>query len=325
MLSTKKRFEIENQVILITGGSQGLGLEFAKTFLRNTKKTKVIIVSRSLQKLTNACEKITSELTPLQNESKSKGFATLAKYKEGNSTRLYYHPCDLSSPSDVETNLQPLLLDIPVSQTFFVAGGTSPRLFKDHSLEELAQGVSMNYLSALYLSKVILSQISTCNHLVFFSSEVSFFPFVGYAQYAPLKTALKTLVCILRQEFPHKRLSLVYPGNFESEGYSEENLTKPEITKEIEGSSVPISCEECCDKIINSLRHGYDDITTDFIGWVLMSLDMGLNKNWNRSYLWGLQLILGVIANLIVVPIYMVFVNYQIRSWLKKAETKKRA
>lgn len=302
-----------------------MGLEFAKTFLKTTEKTKVIIVSRSLKKLSNACEKITSELSHLQNNSKSKPFTTLSEFQNGNTTRLYYHPCDLSSVVDVETNLQPLLLNIPVSQVFFVAGGTSPRLFKDHSLEELAQGVSMNYLSALYLSKVILSRISTCNHLVFFSSEVSFFPFVGYAQYAPLKTALKTLVCVLRQEFPEKRLSLVYPGNFESEGYSEENLTKPEITKEIEGSSVPISCEECCGKIINSLKHGYDDITTDFIGWVLMSLDMGLNKNWNRSYLWGLQLILGVVANLIIVPIYMVFVNYQIRSWLKKTGTKKRA
>lgn len=83
-------------------------------------------------------------------------------------------------------------------------------------------------------------------------------------------------------------------------------------------ASKPISVEKCREIIINDINRGYDDITTDFIGWVLMACDMGLNKNWNYSKFWFLQLILGVVANLFIIPVYMIILKYDINNFFKK-------
>ncbi|CAI8497017.1 unnamed protein product [Hanseniaspora opuntiae] len=294
-----------DHTIVVTGGSQGLGLELAKYHYNNNTKTCIVILSRSESKLINAASKITNDK-----------FLSLKEFHQ-NSLRLYYHPIDLSNGSDVE-NLLPLLANLPpIQRTYLTAGGASVKLFKDYSINELQQGINMNYSSSLFLSHVLLKN-HLCKHLVYFSSEVSFFPFIGYSSYTPSKTSLKSLVNILRQEFPDCRLTNVFPGNFASEGYIEENLTKPEITKDIEGSSKPISVEKCREIIINDINRSYDDITTDFIGWVLMACDMGLNKNWNYSKFWFLQLILGVVANLFIIPIYMIILKYDINKYLRK-------
>ena len=297
-----------DQTIIVTGGSQGLGLELAKYHHNNDENTVIIILSRSEAKLINACKKICNNTE----------FSKLEEF-DTNKTRLYYHPIDLSNAGKVE-NLLPLLAKLPtIQKTYLTAGGASVKLFRDYSISELQQGINMNYSSSLFLSHVLLKN-ELCKHLIYFSSEVSFFPFIGYSSYTPSKTSLKSLVNILRQEFPDCRLTNVFPGNFASEGYAEENLTKPKITKDIEGSSKPISVEACREIIINDINKGYDDITTDFIGWVLMACDMGLNKNWNYSKFWFLQLILGVFANLIIIPIYMVILKYDINKYLRKAQ-----
>ena len=302
-----------DNTIIVTGGSQGLGLELAKYHFTHDAKSIIIILSRSEDKLISACKKI----------SNSTEFLKLDKFNK-NTCRLYYYPIDLSNALDVEKML-PILSVIPtIKRTYLTAGGASVKLFKDYSISELQQGIDMNYSSSLYLSHVLLKH-ELCKHLVYFSSEVSFFPFIGYSSYTPSKTSLKSLVNILRHEFPEVRLTNVFPGNFASEGYIEENLTKPKITKDIEGSSKPISVEECREIIISHINKGYDDITTDFIGWVLMACDMGLNKNWNYSKFWFLQLILGVFANLIIIPIYMVILKYDINNYLRKEKVADKA
>lgn len=293
-----------------------MGLELAKFHYHNNPEKVIVIISRSEQKLIKACHKITGE-----SES---CFKPLSEFDIEHSARLYYQPTDLSVDAEVE-KLKGVLLRLPcISRTYLTAGGAAVKLFKDYTLKELQQGISMNYGASLFLTHVLL-QNNICSHLVFFSSEVSFFPFIGYISYTPLKTSLKALVNILRQEFPDVRITNVYPGNFASEGYVEENLTKPEITKQIEGSSKPISVEECRAIIIKNINSGYDDIVTDFIGWVLMACDMGLNKNWNYSKFWFLQLLLGVLANLFIIPIYMVFLNWDIRKYLKKNQQSRTA
>ncbi|XBW37637.1 hypothetical protein QEN19_003219 [Hanseniaspora menglaensis] len=300
-----------NQTIIITGGSQGLGLELARYHYSSEPDKIIVIISRSENKLIKACNKIT--------ENNFRAFESLENLGKNSQIRLFYQPTDLSDYEQVE-KLKPLLLKLPkIARTYLTAGGAYVKLFKDHTLKELQQGINMNYSASLFLTHVLL-QNNLCKHLCFFSSEVSFFPFIGYISYTPLKTSLKALVNILRQEYPIVRISNIYPGNFASEGYIEENLTKPDITKSIEGSSNPISVEECRKIIISNLNKGYDDIVTDFIGWVLMSCDMGLNKNWNYSKFWILQLFLGLFANLLIVPFYMVYLNWDIKRYLKHSK-----
>lgn len=302
-----QEFSLDNQIVLVAGGSQGLGKEFARKYFHEGRNTTVIVVSRSRQKLRNAVCDITGFRDAME--------LTVEEKLPQESNRIVYLACDLSQYDEVEKMYDTLVACALIpTQVLLCAGGSKPGLFKDMLGHELEMGVRVNYMTCLYLAHVAVRRSPLC-HLVFFSSEVAFFPFIGYAQYAPLKQSIRSLVAILRQECPYQRISCVYPGNFDSEGFVLENETKPTITKAIEGSSVPISCERCCNRIVRSLSAGYDDIITDFIGWVLMSTDMGLNKQNNRSFGWILQFVCGILGNLIIVPIYLLICRFQINRW----------
>lgn len=335
MLSGK--FPLEDQVILITGGSQGLGKQFAYKYFHETKRTKVIVVSRSDAKLKPVVEEIEAG-EDIDDEGVCLHHDTLNE-DVINKRRIFYLATDLSDFNAVDDMFN-TLIKFKLCPTVILncVGGSTPKLFKDLTSNEIELGINQNYKSVVTLTHSFLqkydqlAQFSSdykC-HVVLFSSEVSFFPFIGYGQYAPLKVAMKALISILRQEilapeFKDKvTLSCVYPGNFKSEGYELEELTKPAITKIIEGPSFPISCDECCNKIIYWLDKGYNDVTTDAVGWLLMAVDMGLNKNNNNSFLYWLQLLIGVLANLIIVPIYMIICKWQINSYFSAANKDKK-
>lgn len=309
-------YSVSDQVILVSGGSQGLGESFAKEFTKYDNNT-VIIVSRSKEKLIAACQRIKREPVALKDYETYKASK---ESKEGGT--LLYHPTDVSNYDSLIDMFELLIkFSLIPTQVFMCAGGSVPKLFTDLTPEELNAGVLTNYLTSANLAHISLKH--DVAHLLFFSSEVAFFPFIGYSQYAPLKQSIKSLVAILRQEHRGKRISCVYPGNFQSEGYDLENLTKPSITREIEGPSHPISAADCRDKIIASLKSGYDDITTDSIGWILMACDQGFNKHGTGQFLFPIAWLLGCILNLFIVPIYMKICDYQIKKWKNSFNTAK--
>ena len=66
------KFTLEDQVVLITGGSQGLGKEFAKKYYNEAENTKIIIVSRSEARLLDTCNEIRIE-AHLRRETTDEG------------------------------------------------------------------------------------------------------------------------------------------------------------------------------------------------------------------------------------------------------------
>lgn len=337
--------DIKDQIVLITGASQGLGKQFAHKYYKETKQTRIIIISRSNEKLKNVIREIINDETfdPISLDDNNFSLNYL------NLNRICHIAGDLSNYDIIYNILDKMnKLNLRPDIVLHCVGGSIPKLYHDLTIKELQLGIDQNYKSVINithsLSKIwpnihkkeqesIIdkndkngskdgngSEIRIRNesmHIIFFSSECAFFPFIGYSQYAPMKVALKSLIMILRQEWKNCRISMVYPGNFQSEGFENEQKTKPQITKDIEGPSEAISVEECCNRIIYWLNKGYDDILTDKVGWLLMALDMGLNKNQNNVFLWWLQLIVGSLGNLFVVPIAMFIINLQITKYFR--------
>lgn len=302
------KFSVNGQIVLISGGSQGLGESFAKKFVQEGDNV-VVIISRSQGNLEKACNRIAGEAVSLRS------------YETDGEVKLLYHACDASDYGALEELFDLLKAKCLLpDQVYMCAGGSIPKLFLELSPAELSSGILTNYSTAANLAHVSLR--NNVPHLLFFSSEVAFFPFIGYSQYAPLKQSIRALVSILRQEHRDKRITCVFPGNFQSEGYDIENETKPSITRKIEGPSHPITASECRDKIISSLKWGLDDITTDFIGWILMACDQGFNKHGIKQFMFPVAWVLGAILNLLVVPAYMMICSYQIKQWKRKTEQK---
>lgn len=302
---SKSHFQPAGKTALIVGASQGIGAEIALRLYE--QECTVILVARTESKLKQQVARIVKVAGEKTN---SKGEPSIE-----------YYTCDAADYDECLKMWNNLvgLRDIDPDFVFCCAGSSIPKLFGELTGKELNTGLSVNYSTAVNTvhagHKAVLAKFNKLKpeqfkkrHLVLFSSTVASYPFIGYAQYAPSKAAIMSLSIILRQELgPYNyRVSCVFPGNFESEGFAEEQLTKPEITKTIEGPSKPITSLACCDIVLDRLSKGYDSVYTDFIGWVLASLVLGVNPRC-----WGFFQIIISLIFLIVAPIanYVVYLD----------------
>ncbi|RKP30794.1 3-ketosphinganine reductase [Metschnikowia bicuspidata] len=308
MWFSKNHFNPENKCAVVIGASQGLGTDIAlRLYQRNCS---VVLVARTESRLQQQVERIRNESDSDQSDSDkadSDKAATL-------NPLLEYYVCDVTDYNSCVAMWTHLMdtLHIDPDYIFCCAGGAVPKLFGHLSGTELAAGMNLNYLTAANVChsgfKAVVQRTQSATfkprHIVLFSSVVGLFPFIGYGQYGPGKAALSALSLILRQELMcyNYRVSCVHAGNFASEGYAEENKTKPEITLLIEGCSEAISTMECCDLVFDRLAKGYDTIYTDFIGWVLGLSVLGIHPRY-----WGFFQMLMSLVFLLVEPIAYYF------------------
>ncbi|KAK9473774.1 uncharacterized protein V1510DRAFT_413881 [Dipodascopsis tothii] len=298
MFWQSNKFNVEKKLVLVSGASQGLGYALAKEIF--AAGADVVIVARRESKLKEAVAEI--ETVRVNADQK-----------------LSYATADLA----VAASAQRVIDDLGRAPDVLLccAGSSIPKLFLDVTTEELDAGIDINYKTALYLAHAGMKAMAAAKkpehdrHIIFFSSVVHFYSLIGYSQYSPLKSALRSLADCLRQEcIPYDiKVVVVFPGNFQSEGYEIEETTKPEITKKIEGSSVAIPSDECARIILKGLRAGNQMITTDFIGMVLYSAM--LSGSPRSSYL--VQTFFGILIA-IVGPLWSLIVNRDIKTFYDK-------
>lgn len=309
MWFSKTHFQPQGKTALIVGASQGIGADIAQRLYEN--ECTVVLVARREPELKQQVARIVG----LAGEKTNTKGARL----------IEHYVCDVA---DYELCLAMwaglLARGIDPDFVFCCAGLSIPKLFGDLSGAELASGMTVNYLTAANTvhagHRAVLAQKQPRDtfkprHVVLFSSTVAVFPFIGYGQYAPAKAALQALSILLRHELePYNyRVSCVYPGNFASEGYAEEQKTKPAITQKIEGPSAAISSLACCDIVLDRLAKGYDSVYTDFIGWLLASSVLGMNPRC-----WGLFQVLVSFFFLLIEPIANMFVFRDIHAFFRE-------
>lgn len=300
-------FDVAGKVVVVSGALQGLGAELAKQLF--VAGASVYVVARTENKLQHVCRDIVEA----------------AKNASGNvvpAGDVGYVVADVLTPEGCAAVFaHPKLVSTPVDIVMCCAGLLVPGLFVDTPAAVVAQGIATNYSTAALFSHAALQHMvrlgtpAAKRHLVFFSLVVAYYPFIGYGQYAPLKAAVRTLGDVLRQEcLPHNiRVLTVFAGNFMSEGFVEEEKTKPEITRKIEGPLDPILCEQCVGKIILQLDRGYEHIHTDTIGWVLLGMLLGASpRQW-----YPVQVLTALLLALFA-PVIQWFINRDIVNFYKR-------
>ncbi|KAK9458397.1 hypothetical protein V1511DRAFT_492520 [Dipodascopsis uninucleata] len=303
MFWSKDHLNVENKLVVISGASQGLGKSLA--ILAFSKGADVVLIARTESKLVDAVKDV-------------------EKLRTNETQTVEYVAADLSDATEARRAIN-FLRRVP-DVLMCCAGSSIPKLFTDLSAEELSAGVSNNYLSALYLAHAGMKAMTSVpnpdytRHIVLFSSVLHFYSFIGYAQYAPAKSALRSLGDCIRQEgIPYNiKVAVVFAGNFESEGFYEENKTKPEITRKIEGPSKPISSEAVAAIVFKALNNGQQMITTDLIGLVLSSSMLSGSPRISIA-----QFFFGFLM-LLFAPIIEMFVENDIKNFFKATEPIKR-
>ena len=183
-----------------------------------------------------------------------------------------------------------------------VAGSSQPGFFVEMDVGRLREQMDQNYWTAAYMAHSTLKEWlrpsssgtfshepvapdPVVRHLIFTSTIAAFYPPAGYSQYAPAKTALRTLSDVLAQEVrlyngarSHRspkgpaaevRIHTIFPGTILGLGLDQENSTKPGITLKLEEGDQVQTEDEVAAASLKGLEKGEYLITTTFLGSVM--------------------------------------------------------
>lgn len=293
-------YKLQNKLVVISGGSQGLGASLAHECV--AQGASVVVVARTRSKLEAVVES--------------------CKSARINETQTVEYVCaDLSKQvqcAGVFEKLSPRVPDIVMC----VAGVAIPGLLLEVPPEAFEVSIDSIYKASLYFSVEALRAMSKApskdpRHITLCSSVVAFLGFIGYGSYAPLKQAVRGLADILRQEcIPHNvKVECVFPGNIDTEGFENEEKTKPAITKKIEGPSDVMDPDQCARLILGRLDAGQQMVHTDTIGWVLNAIMLGSSPRTHGVFLTLLAVVLSIFF-----PIWGMLTNSEIRTYFKTRE-----
>lgn len=181
----------KEKVVVITGGSSGIGLALAKEFAK--QHSKLVLIARDIKKLTAA--KLCVE-----------------KLSDAN---VLVFSADVSDNEAIRSVINEIgeklgRIDLVINN----AGITSCGRFADQRVEDLEKCLVVNYLGSVYTSKAAWPWLKkTKGQLSFVSSVAGYAGLIGYSSYAPTKFAITGLAESLRKEAKDDgiRISIIYP------------------------------------------------------------------------------------------------------------------
>lgn len=134
-------------------------------------------------------------------------------------------------------------------------------------------------------------------HIIFTSSVMAFYPLAGYNAYTPAKAAIRNLADGLRQECHLYDIAVhaCFPATIYSPGFENEQLTKPELTKILEGSDEGQTPDQVAVECVKRLEKGHSLAVTSFIGETLRAASWGASPRgnwvWDTIFAWIINVI----------------------------------
>ncbi|HCW06431.1 MAG TPA: short chain dehydrogenase [Cytophagales bacterium] len=223
---------MQNKVVIITGGSSGIGKALAEVF--GKKGSKILITGRNK-----------TDLDAAVNELQMKGITI-----EG-------MVCDVSKEDDNKKMATEALhlfgrIDVLINN----AGITMRALFEDLDLEVIKKVMDINFYGVLFATKACLPEIiKNKGSIVGISSIAGFRGLPARAGYSASKFALNGFLEVLRTEMLYKGVHILTA----SPGFTTSNIRKRALTKNgsTQGESPRaeekmMSAEECALHIYNA-------------------------------------------------------------------------
>ena len=241
-----------DKVVIITGGSSGIGFAMAKEFAK--QKSKIILIARDKIKLETA----KMELQNLYKNIQVEFFVT-----------------DISDKSQVTSVINEIgnryrQIDVLINCAGIITCGR----FADQPVDDLEKSICINYLGAVYVSKVAWPWLKKAKgQLSFVSSVAGYMGLIGYSSYAPTKFALLGLAECLNMEAEKDgiRISIIYPPDTDTPLLKYERAhTLPESIA-LSKSIKVVSPEKVAEIYMKGLQKGTFEIYCDFTSRILRS------------------------------------------------------
>jgi 3-dehydrosphinganine reductase len=235
-----------NKLVLITGGSSGIGLNLA--FQLAEKGASVFILARRQDLLDSAV----LEIRKHANNNQQKFGAILA---------------DVSEPKQLAEKINGFISEFGVPDILInSAGVTRPGEFVEQDIEYFRWMIDINYLGTVYVTKLIVPGMikRSSGHIINISSIAGFIGGYGYSAYCGSKFALSGFSEALRSELSghNIRISVVYPSDVKTPQLEEENKYKPALTKAlVEGNTELMEPDKVASIILSGAAKGHYTIT----------------------------------------------------------------
>jgi len=189
----------QGKVVVITGGSSGLGKELARRFL--AEQAHVVLVARDHKKLEQVRNELADHLQPGQ--------------------KIEIFSCDVSDISACEQTLQTVAQQVGVPNILINSAGILKEGYFDTlALDDFRQVMEINYFGVINFTRAALPYFDRQGggRIVNIASLAGKFGSFGYAAYCGSKFALVGLTETLRLELAPRNIvvQLICPGEFET-------------------------------------------------------------------------------------------------------------
>jgi 3-dehydrosphinganine reductase len=232
-----KRQPFNQKIVVICGGSKGIGKETAKEIARLGGS--LCLVARGEEALRETVEEVKAL------------FVSPDQF-------IDWIVCD-ATDYDV---LAPLLTDFVEQRgtpdyLINVVGYAYPEYILNLTLDDFKQNMDVNYYGQIVPTQILLPHFIEAGkgHISFVSSMLGFMGIIGYATYAPSKYALVGIAEVLRHEIKPLGIdvSILYPPDTDTPGFEIENQTKPPETAMLSETAKLFTAEDVASAYIGGL------------------------------------------------------------------------
>lgn len=322
--------------VVITGGSQGIGLALAHECVRSSSKNqrqqhqhpidRITLLARNQSRLDQAKAELQEELRRLASEPGNK-----SKNPLGPTMEIDTFSCDVTDAQALKDAATTLCLTHAEHRrlVFCCAGQAQPARFLESTTRQLEQQIQLNYLGTVYTAHAFLPHMQRGGGtLCLTSSMAGLLGVYGYTGYAPAKFALRGFAEALHQELlyashgPQKiHIQVYFPPDVDTPGFAQENLTKPEETRRISETSDLFTPQQIAKRMLQEATRPSPRLYVYFNldGFLLSTLASGFAPV--TTLVDGLAQVAGMNLLKWVSIIYLQYFYYIFRQCSKERET----
>lgn len=253
---------MKNNLILITGGSSGIGKAAAIELLK-TGAT-LILQARDLNKL----KAVAKELDP-------------------SGKRVFVYSVDLMNQNAVEQSAEKIISAHGIPDIVINSAGSGEWLsFKEASVAHYKETMDSPYLATVFTCKVFFDKMQErgTGHFIIINSAACYFAFLGATGYIPARWALLGFSKSLQADLyaTNFQLSMIALGKVNSPYFKNNPISEERIPKLVDWL-IPILSEEAAGKIIaRTVKSKAKTVIHPFP----MKISVGLNRLFPSLFRW---------------------------------------
>ena len=232
----EKYDKYEGRLVLVTGGSSGMGLELARLLAQ--EGARVWLLARRKDVLEAALKSLPAA------QGQTHGMLS----------------ADVTDWNQVQAAVKRLSDEAGVPEVLVNAAGSShPAYLQDTTLPIFREMMELNYFGTVHMVKALVPAMIERGggYVVNFSSGAGFLAPFGYAAYVPSKYAVRGFSNSLRLELKPMgvRVSVVFPPDTDTPGMENENKTKPYETLEAFSSKL-LPARQVAQAVLQGMKRG---------------------------------------------------------------------